>query len=70
MDAAEAKRMSVGGDDMATSGTINGKSKRAPAEGVMDSDNPNQPTGKERRAEDLHLASVADKEVVKERAQW
>ena len=70
MGAAEAKRMSVGGDDMATSGTINGKSKRAPAEGVMDSDIPNQPPGKERRARNLHLASVADEEVMMERAQW
>ena len=34
MDAAEAKRMSVGGDDMATSETISGKSERAPADGT------------------------------------
>ena len=38
--AAEARRKPVGGGDMGTSETINGKCERAPADGVMGSDIP------------------------------
>ena len=45
MDAAEAKRAPVGGDDMDTSETVNGKRERAPGEGAADSDIPTQSFG-------------------------
>ena len=62
--------MPVGGDDMDTSETINGKRMWAPADGVTDSGIPTQSAGKECHVGDLHLAFVAGKEAVKERTQW
>ena len=38
--------------------------------GAMDSDDPPRTQEMRRRASDLHLALVADKEVVRELAQW
>ena len=70
MDTAAAKRKPVGGGDMDTSETINGMRERASVEGVIDSEIPTQLLGKRYRAGDTPLACVADKEVVKEHAQW
>ena len=50
--------------------TLAEKRKRAPVEGVMNSDVPAHTQEKRCRARDLHLASVADKEAVKEHAEW
>ena len=68
MDAAEATRIWVGGDDVDTSETINVARGRAPVEGVMDSDVPTQSLGEKCRVGDLHFACFVGKEVVKERA--
>ena len=70
MGAAEARRKPAEGDDADTSETITGKRERALVEGVMDSDIPSHPSGKKCRLGDLHMASVAEKEVVAKRAQW
>ena len=70
MDAAEADRMPVGGNDMGTSGTTTGQRKRTPAEGLMASDVPTQYMRKKCRAGDLDVVFIADKEVAKEYAQW
>ena len=59
----------LGCGDMDTSETSTGKRDRAPAEGVVASDVPTQSASKRSRLGDLHLASVIDEEVAKERAQ-
>ena len=70
VDAVEADRIPVRGDDMDTWETVSGKRKRAPVEGAKNSDISPQSLGTECRVGDLHLPLVADKEVVKEHAQW
>ena len=55
---------------MGTSETIDRKRERAPEEGAIDSDNPTQPLGKKCRVGYPHVAFLADKEVVRGRAQW
>ena len=55
---------------MDTSEIASGKRERAPVEGMMGSDVPTQVADKKCRAGDLHLASVAGKEVVEENGQW
>ena len=57
-------------DAMETSETLDGTRERAPVEGVMDTDTPTQSIDERSRLGDLHPASVTDKEVAKERAQW
>ena len=54
---------------MDTSETTNGKRERAPEAGVVGSDIPTQSLGKTCLVGDLHLACVADMEVVNEYAQ-
>ena len=70
MDVAKANRIPVGSDDMDTPETVSGKRERAPVGGAMDSDTPTRPLGTKYRAGDLHLAFVADKEVVQRHVQW
>ena len=60
MDAAEAKRIPVGGIDTNAAETINGKRKRAPAQGA-----PTQAFGKTSRVGGLHLVFVAVTEEVR-----
>ena len=47
-----------------------GNASGHPVEGVMDSDFPSQSADRKCRAANLHLAGVADKEVMKEHAHW
>ena len=49
---------------------MTGERVRAPAEGAIDSDIPNQSAEKKSRLGDLHLAFVTDKHVVKGHAKW
>ena len=49
--------------------TLTGKRERAPAEGALDSDIPNQSVEKICRLGDCHLAFVTDKDVAKEHAR-
>ena len=68
--AAGPERIPVGGDEMDTSETIDGKRERAPVEGAMGWDIPSQSLGRTCRVGDLHLVFVADKEAVTEHAKW
>ena len=55
---------------MDTSQTLTGEREWAPAEGMMHSDMPTQSADKRCLTGELRLACVADKEVIKGRAQW
>ena len=55
---------------MGTSETVSGSRERAPVDGAMDSDIPTRSMAKKSLFGYLHLAFVADKEVVTEHAQW
>ena len=70
MDAADANRKPVGGDDMDTLETACGKRERAPVDRAMDPQTRTQSLGKKCRVGDLHLAFVAEKKVVKEHVHW
>ena len=61
IDAAEAKRIPLGGDGLDTPGTIAGRRERASAGEVMEADTPAESLGEKCRAGDPHLASVAEK---------
>ena len=69
MGATEVRRIPVEGDDADTSETASGTRDRAPADGVIYSNAPTQSLAKKCRVGDLHLALVADKEVVRGHAQ-
>ena len=62
INAAEAGRIPVGGDDMDPSETIYGKLEGAPAEVVMESDIRTQSLGQKCRVGDLHMAIAAERE--------
>ena len=70
MDAVDPKRNGGMADDMDTSETLSEKRSRAKADAVETSGD--LPMTQEQccRVSDLHLAFVADKEIVKGRAQW
>ena len=63
-------RAPTDGDVMDTSATVAGKMGRAPVDAVENSDVPLEVREERCRVGDLHFAYVADKEVVKGRAQW
>ena len=70
MDAADAGRIPVGGDDMDPSETIYGELEGAPAEVVMESDIRIQSLGQKCRVGDAHMAIAAEREEVRGNAQW
>ena len=69
MGATGARRVRVGGDDVATPGTLSGKRKRAPAGGAMDSDTSTQSRSTKFREGGLRAAFGEDKEAAPEHAQ-
>ena len=64
MDAAERNRTAPEGGAVDTSDTVPGERERAPAQEVIDSDIPNQTQDRRRRVDVLHVAFIAEKEIV------
>ena len=70
MDAEESKRTLNEDDAAETSVTVTGKRGRVPVDVAGNLDRSPRSHGKRCRVDDLHFASVVDKEEVKAHGQW